>query len=275
MKPIPVVIPYFRAAEALKKTIQSLESQTGVSVEIFVRDNSIDNILYTKAVNEGLRKFCYQSKYDYCLVINHDVLLEPSCIKNMVDAMNTHSRLGICAPLSLERNGAAANWAGSLNAWPAGNSISDDIKNVPSSLYETYWINGACMLLRIEMVREIGLLDENMKFICSDSDYSFTARSRGFIVGVEPSAKIFHELSGSANQDPENPINLIKWQDMLYFARKWILGDLFKCYSYEGQQLTPAFIERNVNAAIEHIDEYKEFFSKNPPSEDFDLDLLI
>ena len=47
---------------------------------------------------------------------------------------------------------------------------------------ETYWANGACMMIRASLIREIGLLDRNLRFVCSDADYSFTARARGWTI---------------------------------------------------------------------------------------------
>lgn len=270
MKKVAIVIPYFRAPDALNKTLSSIRAQTNIEIDIFIRDNSLDNVLYTRAVNEGLRKYCYNDDYEYSLVLNHDVIFEENSIRALVDCMVADKSIGICAPLSLDRNGRI-NWAGSLNAWPWGSGIVDEIKNIPTKFYETYWINGACMLLRNRMVREIGLLDENMSFICSDSDYSFTARSRGFKVGVEPSAKICHELSGSTNRDINNPISLIKWYDMVYFCQKWISGDLFRHYAFEGKEITPQFIEYNLKKAMKNIEKISNFFRNTPPTEQFNL----
>jgi hypothetical protein len=60
MKKIPVIIPFFKDNVALEKAKKFLDLQT-VPIEVFIRDNSVDNILYTKAINEGLRLFCFSN----------------------------------------------------------------------------------------------------------------------------------------------------------------------------------------------------------------------
>ena len=56
---IGVVIPHYRNESGLKRCLDSIKRQTAKDIEVFVRDNSQDNILYTLAVNEGLRKFAF------------------------------------------------------------------------------------------------------------------------------------------------------------------------------------------------------------------------
>jgi GT2 family glycosyltransferase len=95
------------------------------------------------------------------------------------------------------------------------------------------------------MLREIGLLDESMKFICSDADISFTARSRGWQCLVVPSAFVEHELGGSASLTNEW-LNKIKLEDQLYFSQKWLTGELYRGLAAEGPQLTEAIVKRHV-----------------------------
>ena len=75
MKTIPILIPHFRAEEKLKKCIAHIEAQNYHPVEIFVRDNSDDNILFTAAINEGLYKYAFRDDVDYVLVLNQDAYL--------------------------------------------------------------------------------------------------------------------------------------------------------------------------------------------------------
>jgi GT2 family glycosyltransferase len=243
-KIVPVVIPYFNAPEALSSTIKRVEALIGVKTKLFIRDNTVDNILFTRAVNEGLRKFTFSSEYDYILVLNHDALLHPESLKQMIAAMNADLRIGICAPVALSKD-KSVNWAGSTHAFPWGRHMTCNLTELPPHPFETYWVNGACMLLRSEMIREIGLLDENMKFICSDSDYSFTARARGWKCVVVQDAFIDHEPHGSA--DMVTPwLNKIKLEDQLFFAKKWVSADLYRHLSYEGKNLNHDFIQTEI-----------------------------
>lgn len=250
METIPVIIPYYRAPEALKKTIACAQKQVGVETEIFVRDNSEDNILFTRAVNEGLRKYCYKDQYKYCLILNHDAYLNPDALISLVNTMEADPEVGICSPVQRDTEGVIT-WAGSMEAYPWGQAICGEVNDLPKEPFATYWANGACMLISTRMVREIGLLDENMQFICSDADYSFTARSRGFHVVVDPHATVIHKANSSAgtNRGFNTLINHAKLKDHLYFSQKWVSGDLYKSISHEGKNLTPEFIQEKIRYA--------------------------
>jgi len=93
------------------------------------------------------------------------------------------------------------------------------------------------MLLRTKMIKEVGLLDKNMRFIFSDSDYSFTARSRGWKVVTSVNSIVYHS-SGQSGSAGSAFIEQVKIEDAIYFTKKWLTGDVYKSLSYEGQKLT-------------------------------------
>ena len=249
---IPVVIPYFRASTALQRCLKAIESQIGVTTKIYVRDNSEDNILFTKAVNEGLRKFAYENNSThFILVLNQDAYLRPESLQNMVGAMEGNPKAGIVIPVAVNEDNQVTSFA-ALNAYPWGISRGGDMKDVPKTAYCTYWANGACMLLRVSMIREIGLLDENMRFICSDADYSFTARSRGWEVMVEPSSVVEHSLNASG-QSSNAWLEDVKLSDQFYFAQKWLSAELYRALSFEGKSLSDQFIREEMNKTLHQV----------------------
>ena len=54
---IPVIIPYYKAPDQIKLTQACLEKQSGVHIETFIHDNSLNNLYFTKAINIGIKKF--------------------------------------------------------------------------------------------------------------------------------------------------------------------------------------------------------------------------
>jgi len=231
---ILVIIPYYRNAEALAKCLLALEGNTFKELEIFIRDNSNDNIYFTAAVNEGIKKGLADPAITAFLVLNQDCYLEHRALEALQAHLLQFSACGIACPLQMDRSNSVT-WGGSLEAFPTGRHYSIPVDQYDQP-FTTYWANGACMLIRRTMVEEIGILDKNMKFICSDSDYSFTARSRGWQVHVVPSARCEHTL-GSSSHDSFGEIDKIKIEDVIYFYEKWISGDLYFRISYEGKRL--------------------------------------
>lgn len=236
MKTIPVIIPYYRAEQELNKCLNALKEQSYKSLDIFVRDNSDDNILFTAAINEGLEKYALNNNVDYILILNQDAYVHKETINYLISTMEADQACGIACPIQLSEIDNSVFWGGSYDAFPLGNHQRDPLSSYLND-FDTFWANGACMLLRAKMVREIGFLDKNMRFICSDSDYSFTARARGWKVKVSHKAYVFHS-SGSSGAGADEFINRIKLDDAIYFSKKWLTGELYRSLSYEGDKLT-------------------------------------
>jgi GT2 family glycosyltransferase len=232
---IPAIIPYYKNKSQLAKCVSHLEAQT-VEVDIFVRNNDKDNVYYTAAVNEGIREYLSRP-CKYMLVLNQDMYLEPSAAEEMAAFMDSHPDCGIGAPLQLYRqNPKYVIFAGGCEAFPTGKYQHGPLGEF-SEDKQILWASGACMILRKEMILEIGLLDENYVFIGSDSDYSFTARSRGWQVWAIAGARGIHEHGASGKLCDPN-IELLKIKDMIYFGRKWLTGEVYRDLSHEGTDLT-------------------------------------
>jgi len=237
---LPVIIPAYKNRDQLERCTAHLRAQT-CEVEIFVRDNSFDNIYFTAAINEGLRKYLHED-CEYIIALNQDMYLEPDAVEEMLKFMDSHPQCGIGTPLQLHSsNSDYVTYAGCLEAFPFGKHrqgpLSEFMEDEP-----LFWGNGACMILRKEMIFEIGLLDKNLVFIGSDSDYCFTARSRGWQIWRIAGAKGVHE-HGASGAVPDMDMDLLKINDMLYFGRKWLTGELYKQLACEGKNCTPQVVD--------------------------------
>jgi GT2 family glycosyltransferase len=241
---VPIIIPYFRAPAALERCVAAIRASTYSPTDIFIRDNSDDNILFTAAINEGLRKYLFDPQIQFALILNQDAYLQPGTLSALVEAMEANPKIGIACPVQYEADGVTINWAGSHDSFPAG--WHQLVLKSETNPYETYWANGAAMLVRMEMVREIGLFDANMKFICSDADYSYTARARGWMVTVVPTARIEH-TNNASQKNPSPTLNDIKIRDIIYFGEKWITGDLFRQLAVEGKKMTAVTAKFELN----------------------------
>jgi tetratricopeptide (TPR) repeat protein len=241
---IPVIIPGYKKQDQLDKCITHLKAQN-VEAEIFIRDNSVDNVSFTRAINEGIRKYL-DKDCQYILLLNQDMYLEPNAIEEMMKFMDSHPQCGIGTPLQLHsENPDYVVYAGGLDAFPFGRHQQGPLSEFTKD-EQLFWGNGACMILRKEMILEIGLLDENLVFIGSDSDYCFTARSRGWQVWRIANARGVHE-HGASGAVPDVEMDLLKLKDMLYFSKKWLTGRIYKELSYEGKNCTPEVID-TINA---------------------------
>lgn len=246
MNTIPIIIPYFRAEEKLSKCLEAIEQQSYKNVEVFIRDNNEDNVLFTAAINEGLRKYSLNPDIKHILILNQDCYLQKETLNSLVDTFNRNPKCGIACAIQIDEFGKVF-WGGSYDAFPLGRHQQDPLSTYTQD-FSTYWANGACMLVSAELIREIGFFDKNMRFICSDADYSFTARARGWEVMVSHKALVQHSHGGSSTA-ANDWLNKIKCSDAIYFANKWLTGELYKSLAYEGETLS----RLKIKSAIENL----------------------
>ena len=157
-KTIPIVIPYFRAPEELKKCKEAIEAQNYKTIEIYVHDNSENNILFTAAVNKGIEQYAYDQNIEFILVLNQDAYLSQNTLIHLLNTMGSRPDCGIACPLQIDAKNGGVYWGGSLDAFPFGKHLSQPIESYKSD-FETFWANGAAMLLRTKMIKEIGTLN--------------------------------------------------------------------------------------------------------------------
>ncbi|MHC4115536.1 MAG: glycosyltransferase family 2 protein [Planctomycetota bacterium] len=233
---IPVIIPAYKNKEQLEQCIDKLKNQT-VPVEIFIRDNCDDNIYFTAAINEGIKKFLNET-CQYMIILNQDMYLDPDAVEKMVTFMDSNQRCGIGTPLQLHsENRDYVIYAGCLEAFPLGKHQHGPLSQFTRD-EEIFWGNAACMIFRKEMIVEIGLMDENFVFIGSDSDYCFTARARGWQVWRIASAKGVHE-HGDSGTVSNSKIEKLKVDDIIYFGKKWLTDELYREMAYKSKDDTP------------------------------------
>ncbi len=237
---IPVIIPFYKNHEQLEKCKAHLQAQT-VPVEIFVRDNSVDNIQFTAAVNEGFRKYMSEP-CTYMITVNQDMYLEPDAVERMVEFMDAKPECGIGAPLQISHlDPNEVIDAGGAQTTPLGRCFVGALSKFKKDR-ALFWASAACWIVRKAMMVEIGLLDENLIFVGSDSDYCFTARARGWEVWRVTGAKGVHER-GSAFNDTSPQLRQLKKDDTVYFKAKWVHGALFKVLEFDGKA-SPGTITR-------------------------------
>jgi GT2 family glycosyltransferase len=190
---------------------------------------------FTKTVNRGLRRALDQEimafaehrddVVPYIWVLNQDAVPLPGADTALLARMEESPRCGVAASMQIHpENEDFITYGGSGAVIPGVHftgHISEGQHLVPKMMG---WANGASMLIRMETIREVGLLDENFKMLCSDSDFCFRARLAGWEVWYEPTSRVKHQLSFSANPPDDK-----KWaarEDVIAFQGKWG-GDTF------------------------------------------------
>ncbi len=171
------------------------------------------NLGYARANNQALR----QSRGKFSLLLNPDAEVEPDAIPLMLEFMRQHPRTGIAGPRILLPNGKLDapcrrsfktptiylyKFLGLSKLFPHSRRFG---KYYLSYLDETETtevdaVIGAFLLIRREVIDQIGPLDERYFMYCEDEDWCFQAKKRGWQVHYYPRAVVHHHKGASTSQ---------------------------------------------------------------------------
>lgn len=147
---------------------------------------------------------------DFYLILNSDALLRPGFCDAILAAAEAHPRAGLIAPQLEWEDGTPQQscfrfqspasevirgaGSGPVTQLLRRKVVALDLDPDPA---EIEWASFACILVRGEMMRAIGPMDEGYFLYCEDSEYGLRARRAGWGVVYHPAARAVHFRGGS------------------------------------------------------------------------------
>ena len=207
---------------------------------------------FTGANNKALKVILKQN-FDYVLLLNNDTVVKPNFLSLLEARMDSDQNLAATQPLILDFPNKNTIWnaGGSFNSFFClfKTRCKGMIYN-PKLKIDTYtqWISGCCILVKIAVIKKVGLLDNRFFIYFEDADWSIRMTNLGYKLGVVPESIIYHHSSGSnvknntsseGNLSPyshylnvRNHIYLIKKHSFLFNNLGSWLYQIFKIFSY-------------------------------------------
>jgi GT2 family glycosyltransferase len=164
------------------------------------------NLGFTGGNNVILRPaMASETPPQYILLLNADTVIRPSAIATLVDFMDKHTEVGIAGSRIEDPDGTVQCSAFQFPT-PLGefeNAVRLGVFSrmlrrwktappAPVHACEADWISGTSMIIRREVFRDIGLLDEGYFTYFDDVDYCFNARRAGWPVWYVPDSRVVH-----------------------------------------------------------------------------------
>jgi len=176
----------------------------------------------------------------YLLLLNSDTVLTDDALEKMVTAFEalplgastavldrTYDKLdhlGILSPQLINPDGTLQPQGGSFPSLfslavhmlllddipvigkllPSTQHTGRNTRNHSEALYQLDWVGGTAMMIRKEVIEEVGLLDDSIFMYGEDIEFCMRAKNHHWDVAVLPSAKITH--FGSASSSSKNAI---------------------------------------------------------------------
>ncbi len=254
---VTALVINFNAGRALQRCVQSLLDST-IQPQIVVVDNaSTDgsaerlrdlygdfpdieflfnpaNLGFARAVNAAVT----QLGSDQVLVINPDCVIHREALALMQQALVGDARAALAAPLVRNNEGKVEKAAlrrfpdpwnslmtmtglWRLGRWiPALRGVPVNTGELPGGVIRAEAVSGACMLIRVEAMLEIGLMDEAYGLHCEDLDLMYRLQQAGWHCLFVPAATAVHTQGVSSKSRPIW-VHRQKHKSMARFFRKF------------------------------------------------------
>lgn len=195
-----------------------------------------ENLGFAKASNQGIRS----ATGDYILLLNPDTLVREDTLREVVAFMEAHSEAGAVGVKMVD--GAGRYLPESKRGFPSPGVAFNKLIGLSnlfpkSKLFNGYYLGhldpeqtheidvltGAFMLIRKNVLDEVGLLDEDYFMYGEDIDLSYRIRQAGYKIYYTPVSSIVHFKGESTDK---NTLEYVRrfYSAMKIFARKHYSG---------------------------------------------------
>jgi N-acetylglucosaminyl-diphospho-decaprenol L-rhamnosyltransferase len=154
----------------------------------------------------------------YVLLLNADTLVRPNAFRILVDFMDEHPKAGIAGSRLEDPDGTLQRSAfrfpsplgefeSSVNLGPVSRLLGQWVvaPPVPEVICEADWLSGASIIVRPDVFRDIGVLDEDYFTFYEDVDFCFNARKAGWSVWYVPASRVVHLVGQSTGLTVKKP----------------------------------------------------------------------
>jgi GT2 family glycosyltransferase len=173
----------------------------GFADTVLVRNST--NRGFAGGMNAGVRR-ALDIGVDYVLLLNNDTVADPSMVRGLVEAAGARPDAGIVSPLEFFRDApdivSSAGLRCDLRHAYQGPPLRLGERDVGQfrGVSEVEASSGAAMLVPAPVVRQVGLLDEDLFLYVEDIDWAFRMRTAGKRVYVALGARLWHGVATSS-----------------------------------------------------------------------------
>lgn len=226
---VSIVVTNHNSVHLIKECIGSIQQQTYRNFEIiFVDDASTDNSLQVvstyfpdvkkiacknickpaKARNIGIE----HSQGKYVAFVDIDVIVDKNWLSEMMFVLSNHGDIAACTPKVYKYPYINVIDNTGHGLFFDFGTIHRDEWRSDDNFNRSQEVFGVCLaapLIRKQVIKQIGVLDESYEFTSGD-EWSFRMRSRGWKILFVPTAKAYHKRQSTQDKN--------KW--FLYYSER-------------------------------------------------------
>lgn len=166
--------------------------------------SSGDNLGYAGGNNVGIR-LALQQQPEFVWLVNPDLRVEPATLQQLLVTAGRIRDAGALGPRILHGGSDPARiWFDGGRFDAAGNGATGHVNDgrleadtPPTPARDTDYVTGACLLLRADAVRHVGLLPEDYFLYFEETDYCRRLAGAGWRLVIDPQARAAHHKRSS------------------------------------------------------------------------------
>lgn len=185
------------------------------------------NLGFVRANNQIIRELTGH----HVLLLNSDAMLLPDTLEELSACLLRHPQAGVIGPTLLNADGTFQAGPGYELTLVA---CALKLLGISRLFYGAYypsiapddvregmvaWVGGACMLVRDDVIRQIGMLDENIIMYSEEVDLCHRTRLAGWDVISCPQARVLH-IGGGSSSVTRPWVLARQWKSTVYIVSK-------------------------------------------------------
>ena len=188
------------------------------------------NLGFVKANNHAIR----DSAGGLVLLLNSDAQLMEGSLDALADFLRSRPEVGIVGCRQVDGEGRLQLTWGKFPSLKNeiirkamhqrlsvdGSTVRDYLSWKYQSTSDVDWVAGSCMMVRREVCKQVGLMDENIFMYFEDIDWCRRARNAGWKILYAPEITVIHH--GGATSNLHKIDALVEYRkSQFYFSRKY------------------------------------------------------
>jgi GT2 family glycosyltransferase len=136
------------------------------------------------------------------MMLNNDTFVEPDFLEHLVNYLDQHPTTGAVQPRIYFNQNRSLLWNGGNGfykgiGWPYTSGENQKPKPQHLMIKEMSWITGCAFMVRTSILKQTGLLAQNMFMYKEDVDLSFRIKNLGYQLTYIPASIVYH-IAGSS-----------------------------------------------------------------------------
>jgi GT2 family glycosyltransferase len=220
----------------------------------FIQTDS--NLGFAGGNNVGIR-YALEQGADYVWLLNNDTIVDPEALTELVRSAGIDAAAGIVGSKIYYYNEPNKIWfAGGMwrqiKSYARHRGVNEEDTGQYDDICEVDYISGCSLMIRSQVVREIGVMPEDYFLYWEEVDWNARAVARGWKILYVPKSVVWHKVSSSIGEDSPLHYRYSIRNALLFFQRHaplrcikvlgYVLYDAAKHYSNGKNDLAKAYL---------------------------------